>query len=196
MSAGYQAKNPRGSRKNNAGDAEAIPLLSARVLRLAKDDAASGRPLSTVSEYYRLSVESFHNGITGPPLRFVNLKDGVPDTLTGRATTFRKWAGDELNKFICLSVAGNHAAAKQFTAVVRTAAERYLVDDLFTTTSAIDRYRSAEYVRAFFHQLEREKCFAGVMSDTGFANFCLQFPSHKHEARLIEFAKLTSGLCS
>lgn len=196
MSAGYQAKHPRGPRKNNVGDAKAIPLLSARVLRLAKDDAVRGRFLCPVSEYYRQTVHWFHKGVTGSPLRFVNLNGDVLDTSHGRATTFRKWAGDDLNKFICLSVAGNHSAAKLFTSNVRAAAEAYLIEDLFATTSLIERHRSSDYVRAFFYRLEHDNSFASLMLNAGFVDFRSQFTNYPHEARLIEFANLTSGLCS
>lgn len=196
MSAGYQAKHPRGSRKNNVGDENAVPLLSARALWLAKDDAVNGHRLRSVSEYYRLSVNWFHIGVTGSPLRFVHLKDGTPNTETGRATTFRKWTGEDLDKFVCLSVAGNNSAAKQFTAAVRADAESHLVDYLFESIPTADRYRSVDYVRAYFFRLQSDKSFAGLMADAGFVTFCSQFNGHKHEARLIEFAKLTLGLCS
>lgn len=196
MSTGYQAKFPRGPHRNNVGDAAAFPLLSARVLREAKDDALKARPLSPVSDYYRRSVDWFHASITGTPLRFVNLDGDVPNTLTGRATTFRKSAGDDLNTFIRLSVAGPHSAAKVFAAGIRSAAEAYLIDELFKSVSVVDRLQSEEYARAFFYRLQREGCFAGLMSDSSFANFRSQFKNRRHEVRLIEFANITLGLCS
>lgn len=196
MRSNYVVRHPRGSRSHNDGDAEAVPLLSSRMLYLAKSDAVSGKPLVFLSKYFERSVIWFHRGASGPPFRFVLLRDGNPDTSTGRATFFRTEASEDLKKFISLSVASERVAARRLTADVRLAAENYLIDRLFATMDNLEKYKSQQFVRSFFNRLEREQSFSGLMSDLTFVQFCSQFSSHEHEVRLIQFAKLTTGLCT
>lgn len=197
MNTNSSIRQPRGVRQGNIGDAQAEPLMNARVVYLALSDASSGKNLDSALGYFRRSLGWFHKSVQERDFSFMLSKADDPSGRLGRRPDhFRKAAGEVCAKLVRLAVANRRRELADMCAAIRADADQYLVQRYLTLLSPCHVYESRPEQFGYIDRLRQGTTFSQLQSEAQFITHCSTELAYAHEFRLREFAALTNGLCA